>query len=167
MCVQQVTSTRCGVLWLGAYERGEPVPDVSEDETLILEVPGAFFADLLAGHHLTADHKSLVPYKITGGSILPHGRVTITVRIVGEVVDFVEIMDDQVVACSEGTLDLLAPNLTGDDRFLALVGDRFVTLQCVNREPAAAPSWSWTPTDCQWWVGRFAVSDAAGCLGSG
>ena len=167
MRAQQVTSTRCGVLWLGAYERGEPVPDVSEDETLILEVPGAFFADLLAGSYLTADHKSLVPYKITGGSILPHGRVTITVRIVGAPIEFMEFTDDQMLAHSETAIDLLAPNLTGDDRFLALVQGRFVGLQCVSREPAAAPSWSWTPEGCQWWRARFSVHSAAEYLGSG
>ncbi len=160
MCTQQVTSTRCGVLWLGAYERGEQVPYVSEGETLMLEVSGEFFADLLAGSYLTADHKSLVPYKITGGSILPHGRVAITVRIVGEPVEFAEFTDAQVLAHSETAIDLLVPNLCGDDRFLAFVQDRFVRLRCVSREPVAAPSWSWTPEDCQWWVGRFAVCSA-------
>ena len=117
MCTQQVTSTRCGVLWLGAYERGEQVPYVSEGETLMLEVSGEFFADLLAGSYLTADHKSLVPYKITGGSILPHGRVTITVRIVGAPVEFMEFTDAQVISqgLSELGINVYYHTVVGDN----------------------------------------------------
>lgn len=150
---------------MGAYECGEPVPFVSGNETLVLDVPGAFFLDLLTATHLTADYLTLSRYEITGGRLMPHGRVAITVRIVGAPVDFMEFTDDQVVAGSEGALDLFIPNLTGDDRFLALVQGRFVTLQCVSREPVATPSWSWTPPECQWWVGRFTEHSAAESLG--
>lgn len=95
-----ILSVKGDVLWLGAYERGEPVPLVSGNETLTLDVPGNFFADLLAGSHLTADYQTLSSYEIISGRLMPHGRVAV-----------------------------------------------------------AAPPWSWTPDDCQWWRARllFAV----------
>lgn len=155
-----ILSAKGGVLWLGAYASGEPVPLVSGNETVTLDVPGSFFADLLTASHLTSDYLTLSRYEITGGQLMPYGRVAITVRIVGEPVEFAEFTDAQVLAHSETAIDLLVPNLCGDDRFLAFVQDRFVRLRCVSREPVAAPSWSWTPEDCQWWVGRFAVCSA-------
>ena len=152
---------------MGAYECGEPVASVSENETLMLDVPGAFFADLLTATHLTSDYLTLSRYEITGGRLMPHGRVAAAVRIVGAPVEFMEFTDAQVISQSEDAIDLLVPNLRGDDRFLTLVGDEFVALQCVAREPVAAPPWSWTPEGCQWWVGRFSVHSAAEYLGSG
>lgn len=167
MLTHDVLGARGGVLWLGAYERGEPVPLVSLSETLTLGVPGNFFADLLTTTHLTADFLTLSPYEITSGRLMPHGRVAVTVRITGEPIEFVEFTDAQVLAHSETAIDLLVPNLRGNDRLLALVGDEFVTLQCVSRELVETPPWSWTPPDCQWWSARFAVHSAAEYLGSG
>ena len=83
----------------------------------------------------------------------------------GAPVEFMEFTDAQVISQSEDAIDLLVPNLRGDDRFLTLVGDEFVTLQCVAREPVAAPSWAWTPEGCQWWSARFEVCSAAEYLG--
>lgn len=160
MLTHDVLGARGGVLWLGAYERGEPVPLVSGNETLTLDVPGAFFADLLTTTHLTADFLTLSPYEITSGRLMPHGRVAVTVRITGEPIEFVEFTNDQVISRSEDAIQILVPNLAGDDRFLALVDDRFVTLRCISREPVAAPPWSWTPEGCQWWRARFAVCSA-------
>ena len=160
MLTHDILSAKGGVLWLGAYERGEPVASVSENETLMLDVPGAFFADLLTTTHLTADFLTLSPYEITSGRLMPHGRVAVTVRITGEPIEFAEFTDAQVISRSEDALEILAPNLRGNDRFLALLGDRFVTLQCSTREPVDAPPWSWTPEGCQWWSARFAVCSA-------
>ena len=117
-------------------------------------------AILLTTQYLTSDFLTLSRYEITGGQLMPYGRVAISVRIVGAPIEFMEFTTDQVISRSEDALEILVPNLAGDDRFLALVDDRFVTLRCISREPVAAPPWSWTPEGCQWWVGRFAVCSA-------